>query len=146
MGRGTLGVFPNPFRCVDWSGTLNQNALIFSMHWQYKGRISNITWNFYIGILHFTVLALWIRRAFERLRFGHAPQHSESRSSFPGDTIKFTIPSYFGNSSPWLALEYFVYWSDSIRARELRISNCPLTSLPPRSPVNRASVIILQLI
>jgi hypothetical protein len=43
-------------------------------------------------------------------------------------------------------IECFVYRSDPIRAREIRSSNRTLSSLQPRSSVNRASAIILHLI
>ncbi len=46
----------------------------------------------------------------------------------------------------YVAIECFVYRSDSIRAREIRSSISTLSSLPPRSSVNRASAIVLHLI
>ncbi len=57
---------------------------------------SEITWDLNVSIPHFIILTLWTRRALERAR--HALENQGHR--FIGDTIKFTIPSDFGDNFP----------------------------------------------
>ncbi len=78
--------------------------------------------------VHFTVLTHRTGRALELLR--HVAQ--ESRPFFKVYTIKFTISSDFGDILPWFC-DWIVCLSESIRARELRISLFSRAGHPQRA-------------